>query len=49
MNPLLRLFGVPEPASAHAKGLDDLLVYVHWLMFILFIGWSIYFVIAIFK
>ena len=28
---------MPEPASAHASGIDDTMVLVHWLMFILFI------------
>jgi len=43
MNPLLKLVGMPEPASAHAKGIDDLIVYVHLLMAVLFLGWMLYF------
>jgi len=34
---------MPEPASAHAKAIDDTLALVHWLMFVLFIGWGAFF------
>jgi len=34
---------MPEPASAHASGIDDTMALVHWLMFILFIGWGAFF------
>jgi cytochrome c oxidase subunit II len=37
------VLGLPELASSNGKGVDDLLVYIHWLMLALFIGWIIYF------
>ena len=44
-----QLFGAPESASAHGAELDDLNGYVHLLMFVLFLGWSAYFAVALFK
>jgi len=44
-----KLLFLPEVASAHGKGLDDLLIYVHLLMAALFVGWLAFFVIAVFK
>ncbi len=38
-----RVLGLPELASANGHAVDDLLVYVHWLMLVLFVGWIIYF------
>jgi cytochrome c oxidase subunit 2 len=38
-----RVLGLPERAAAGAKPIDDLMVYVHWLMLVLFIGWVSYF------
>lgn len=49
MTQLLKMFGMPEAASAHAKGIDDLIGYVHLLMLALFIGWLAYYVLAIVK
>ena len=37
------ILGLPELASTNGKAVDDLIVYVHWLMLALFIGWIIYF------
>jgi cytochrome c oxidase subunit 2 len=34
---------MPPVYSAHGKALDDLSLYVHWLMLILFIGWGLLF------
>lgn len=34
---------LPELASAHGRAVDALIVYVHWLMIALFVGWSLYF------
>jgi cytochrome c oxidase subunit 2 len=39
----------PEEASAHAAQLDNLTALVHWLMLILFVGWAIFFVYALFR
>ena len=44
-----KLLFLPEVASAHGKGLDDLLIYVHLLMLVLFVGWLAFFVVAVFK
>jgi len=35
---------MPAPASAHAQAIDQTLALVHWLMFVLFIGWGAFFV-----
>ncbi len=42
-----KLLFLPELASAHGGALDRLTLYVHLLMVVLFVGWSIYFVIAL--
>jgi cytochrome c oxidase subunit 2 len=34
---------LPELASANGQAVDDLMVYLHWLMLVLFVGWIIYF------
>ncbi|HTI70192.1 MAG TPA: cytochrome c oxidase subunit II [Candidatus Limnocylindria bacterium] len=49
MTDLLEKFGAPPVASEHGHGLDNLSVYVHLLMLILFVGWLGYFVMALFK
>ena len=36
--------GLPVQASAHAGEIDQMIILIHYLMFILFIGWGIYFV-----
>ena len=45
MNEFLRLplLGLPELASEHGRSVDDLIIYVHWLMIVLFVGWLGYF------
>lgn len=40
---------LPELASSHGKDVDSLIVYIHWLMIALFVGWIIYFFYAIFR
>ena len=37
------VLGLPELASSNGKAVDDLMVYVHWLMLVLFVGWILYF------
>jgi cytochrome c oxidase subunit 2 len=40
---------LPMEASSQASAVDDMIVYVHWLMLVLAIGWSIYFVYVLFR
>ncbi|MCZ6832441.1 MAG: hypothetical protein O7F11_01710 [Acidobacteria bacterium] len=35
---------LPDAASAHAGGIDQIIVIVHWLMAILFVGWGAFFI-----
>ena len=37
------LLGLPVAASAHAGQVDQVMVLVHWLMAVLFVGWSAFF------
>jgi cytochrome c oxidase subunit 2 len=37
------VLGLPELASSNGQAVDNLMVYVHWLMLALFVGWIIYF------
>jgi len=37
------ILGLPELASTNGRAVDELLVYIHWLMLALFVGWIIYF------
>lgn len=38
---------MPEVASAHGKGIDELILYVHLLMGALFVGWLGYFLLVL--
>jgi cytochrome c oxidase subunit 2 len=42
-----KLLGMPPLASSNGQDVDDLIIYVHWLMLALFIGWIIYFFYAV--
>lgn len=44
-----KLLNFPLDASANGYQLDNMLVWIHWLMLILFIGWSIYFIVALWR
>ncbi|MGE0517780.1 MAG: cytochrome c oxidase subunit II [Candidatus Binatia bacterium] len=44
-----KILNLPALASAHGGAMDRLTLYVHILMAVLFIGWSIYFVVALVK
>jgi cytochrome c oxidase subunit 2 len=46
---LKRLFYMPEVASDHGPQIDFVNDMVHWLMLVLFIGWGLFFIIALFK
>ena len=43
------LLGMPPLASSNGQDVDDLIIYVHWLMALLFVGWIIYFFYAIWR
>ena len=44
-----KLLGMPVLASKHGQDVDNLIVYVHWLMIALFVGWFGYFVYVLFR
>jgi cytochrome c oxidase subunit 2 len=46
---MLTYLGLPQQASSHAGEIDHMLSLVHWLMLVLFIGWGIYFVYALYR
>jgi cytochrome c oxidase subunit 2 len=39
--------GMPVPAAAHAGDVDQIMSLVHWLMLVLFVGWSAFFVFVL--
>lgn len=43
------LLGLPVLASEHGQQVDELIIYVHWLMIVLFVGWLAYFAYALFR
>lgn len=49
METLLDMLGMPEVASAHGGALDHLMGYIHILMLLLLVGWSAYFVYALYR
>jgi len=44
-----QLLGLPVLASEHGQQVDNLIIYVHWLMIVLFVGWLAYFAYALFR
>ena len=40
---------LPPNYSSHGHHVDNLIVWTHYLMFILFVGWGIYFIYTLFK
>ena len=44
-----KLLGLPELASSNGQGVDDLLVYLHWLMLVLLVGWILYFAYVLWR
>src|SRR5215204_4864185 len=46
---MYKLLGLPVLASEHGKDVDNLIIYVHWLMIALFVGWLAYFAYALFR
>lgn len=41
--------GMPAAGSAHAPMVDYMMALVHWLMFILLLGWGVYFIYVLFR
>jgi cytochrome c oxidase subunit 2 len=44
-----KILGMPPLASSNGKDVDDLIIYVHWLMLALFIGWVVYFCYVVWR
>ncbi|MCI0748832.1 MAG: cytochrome c oxidase subunit II [Verrucomicrobia subdivision 3 bacterium] len=47
--PLLEQLGIPVLASEHGKDVDSLILWLHYLMALLFVGWTAYFLYAIWR
>ena len=48
-DPMLQWLGMPIAASSHAGDVDRIMVLVHWLMAVLFVGWGAFFVYVLFR
>ncbi len=46
---MTKLLGLPVLASEHGADVDKLIIYVHYLMIALFVGWFAYFLYAIWR
>jgi cytochrome c oxidase subunit II len=46
---MLNWLGMPPAASAHAGEIDQMIVLVHWLMLVLFVGWGAFFLYVLVK
>jgi cytochrome c oxidase subunit 2 len=46
---MLNYLGLPVQASTHAADIDHMMVMVHWLMLVLFVGWGLFFLFALFR
>lgn len=46
---LIKTMGLPMVASEHGKQVDFFIVYVHWLMLALFVGWGGYFLYTVYR
>ena len=46
---MLNWLGLPVEASTHAAEIDQMLVLVHWLMLVLFVGWGAFFLYVLFR
>lgn len=43
------LLGLPALAAETGKAVDDLIIYIHWLMIVLFVGWFAYFLYTLWR
>ena len=46
---MLELLGLPVNGAAHGGEIDNMIVLVHWLMLVLFVGWGLYFIYVLFR
>jgi cytochrome c oxidase subunit 2 len=46
---MMKYFGLPVLASKHGADVDKLVIYMHVLMALLFVGWAAYFVYALWR
>src|SRR5215510_9440512 len=46
---MLKYLGLPMLASDHGKHVDNFILYVHYLMGVLFVGWFAYFLYTLFR
>ena len=46
---MLNYLGLPAAASSHAGDIDQMLVLIHWLMLVLFVGWGLFFLFVLFR
>src|SRR3954447_6654636 len=46
---MMKYFGLPVLASKHGADVDRLIIYLHVLMGLLFVGWAAYFVYVIWR
>jgi cytochrome c oxidase subunit 2 len=46
---MLNYLGLPVEASAHAAEIDHMIVLVHWLMVVMFVGWGLFFLFVLFR
>lgn len=44
-----KLLGMPVLASENGRPVDDLIIYIHWLMIVLFVGWTGYFLYTLWR
>jgi cytochrome c oxidase subunit II len=44
-----KILGLPVLASEHGRQVDNLIIYIHWLMIALFVGWLGYFAYTLFR
>jgi len=46
---MAEILGIPELASVHGAAIDEIIIWIHWMMFVLFFGWLTYIFIALVK
>lgn len=44
-----KLLNLPVLASENGQGVNNLIIYIHWLMFALFAGWLVYFLYTLWR